>query len=127
MNMTAIYVMAAVQRAQNEGASSVSLNVKDMIEMCHLIQSGMHKEIVGVPMKHVGWANPFQIQAMRRDRKKDFPLKRRKSAEHCVQVFFSGDIREHMQESIRLVAVREEERRQERERREKANVQSTVP
>jgi hypothetical protein len=123
MNMTAIYVMAAVQRAQNEGASSVTLNVKDMIEMCNVIQAGLHKQEVEKPSKHLGWASPTQILRMASECRNSIPTKRRKSPDHCVQVFFTGNIHDHVKESMRLCAVRDAKNRASQEA---ANVQSTV-
>lgn len=126
MNTTATYVRAAVQRAESEGARNVELNIKDMLELLPYIESGLAKERAEGRMKPAGWVSPHDLRKMRRDKGNHIRISRKKSAERCMQVFHCDEIRDMELESVRLVAERAEEQRQAKEKKEAANVQSTV-
>lgn len=126
MNMTAIHVRAAVQRAESEGARSVELNIKDMLELLPYIESGLAKERAEGRMKPAGWISPHDLKNMRREKGNHIRVSRRKSPERCMQVFHRDDLSEMQGLSVRLVAERKNEQEAAKAKKEAANVQSSV-
>lgn len=126
MNMTAVYVRAAVQRAESEGSRVVELQIADMLELLPYIESGIAKERAEGRMKPCGWMSPHDLRKMRREKGNHIRVSRKKSAERCMPIYHCDDLREMELESVRLVAERAEEQRLAKEKKEAANVQSTV-
>lgn len=112
MNENALYVLATVQRAYQEGQSSVVLNTADMMEICNMMQRLQRLETINKPARQIGWASPFQLGNLLKKRRDTIPMRRKKSSDHCVPVFFTGDLEDHRAESARLCAKRDA-RRQE--------------
>lgn len=126
MNMTAVYVRAAVQRAESEGQRNVELNIKDMLELLPYIESGIAKERAEGRMKQCGWMSPHDLRKMRRDKGNHIRVSRKKSPERCMPIYYCDDLKAMELESVRLVAERIEEQKRVAALKEAANVQSTV-
>ncbi|KPM67590.1 hypothetical protein HB13667_05975 [Pseudomonas putida] len=120
IEMTLSFVRAAVQRAEHHGNTNVELNVKDMLELLPLIESGLHKQRAERQMKRAGWASPSSMQAMlgSKNGKRSVRLLRAKNAYHNLEIFFCDKLGEKVAESVVLVAAEEAEK----QRREVANV-----
>lgn len=122
MNQTLVYVRAAMQRAEHEGARTVEVQIKDLKELLPAIEAQLHRERVTLPMKPGGWVRPAALIAMtgqNRGKKKD-TISRYKSEEFNLQVFVCDDIHEKHRESLRLMAAKEDSERWALEQESKA-------
>lgn len=93
-------VRAQVQRAQREKASSVTLNLHDVLELLPSIEAGMHRSRMESPMKFAGWANPRDIQSLSSRKTGDRAIKLRafRTDAFNTELFFSGSLREKVRE-----------------------------
>ena len=126
MNITAVYVRAAVQRAESEGSRVVELQVADLLELLPYIESGQAKEKLEGRMKFCGWLSPHDLRKMRREKGNHIRASRKKSPERCMPIYYCDDLKAMELESVRLVAERIEEQNRVAALKEAANVQSTV-
>ncbi|MDH0639075.1 hypothetical protein N5D52_19245 [Pseudomonas sp. GD03860] len=108
LEMTLSFVRAEVQRAEHHGNTSVELNLKDMLELLPLIESGMHKNRAERPMKRAGWTTPAGMRAMMSGGKSKRAIRmfRFKTPEHNLELFFCDNVAEKIAESEALVAAR---------------------
>lgn len=109
VEMTLSFVRAAVQRAEHHGNTSVELNVKDMLELLPLIESGLHKQRADRQMKRAGWTSPAGMRAMlgAQKGKRGVRMLRFKTEECNMELFFCDNLREKIAESEALVAAKE--------------------
>jgi len=93
-------VRAQVQRAQREKATSVTLNLNDILELLPSIEAGMHRSRMENPMKFAGWANPRDIQSLPNRRPGDRAIKLRafRTDAFNTELFFSGSLKEKIRE-----------------------------
>lgn len=114
LDMTLSFVRAAIQRAEHHGHANVELNVKDMLELLPLIESGLHKERSERPMKRAGWVSPASMQEMlgTKNGKRSTRLLRFKNEHHNLEIFFCDKLGEKVAESVALVAAKEAEKQQ---------------
>ena len=83
--------LAAAERFH---ARTVELSVDDLEQLVRLAESGDDRERADDAKKHAGRAKPGSLQSLRGGRKLFTRLSRRRSDEFCVEVFFSGRLRE---------------------------------
>lgn len=126
MTMTATFVRAAVQRAQHAGHTELVLRVDDMLEILPLIDSTVAKNILHGPMKRCGWISPHDLMRMRKEGGKSIRMSRRKTPEQCMQVYFSDEIEDAKEESLRLVAKRADNQRLAQIAKEAGHVQDSL-
>lgn len=93
-------VRAQVQRAQREQASSVTLNLQDILELLPFIEAGMHRTRMESPMKFAGWANPRDIQSLPSRKAGDRAIKLRafRTDAFNTELFFCGSLKEKVRE-----------------------------
>lgn len=93
-------VRAQVQRAQREKATSVILNLNDILELLPSIEAGIHRSRMESPMKFAGWANPRDIQSLSSRKAGDRAIKLRafRTDAFNTELFFSGSLREKVRE-----------------------------
>lgn len=109
VEMTLSFVRAAVQRAEHHGNTNVEINVKDMLELLPLIESGLHKQRADRQMKRAGWTSPAGMRAMlgAQKGKRGVRMLRFKTEECNMELFFCDNLREKIAESEALVAAKE--------------------
>lgn len=99
MNQTLCFLLAAIQRAENEGARSLDVNIKDLREIMPFAESAMHAEKVEKKMRHLGWMKPGSVSALCNGAKRYTRISRRKDDEFNMEVFFCDSIREKQMEA----------------------------
>lgn len=98
---TLSFVRALVQRAQNEGARRVELNVKDLAELLPFVESGMHKALAAQPLKTAGWAAPRDLQSLssRGPGDRAIRMRRFKSDAYNTELYYKDDLGTKVRES----------------------------
>lgn len=99
MNTTLSFLLAAMQRAENEGARSLDVNIKDLRELLPFVEAGMHRAKLEKPMKHLGWMKPGSVAALCNGNKRATRVSRRRDDEFNMEVFFCDSIREKQKEA----------------------------
>lgn len=104
MNQTLAFLLASIQRAENEGARSLDVSIKDLRELMPFVEAGMHTAKIERPMKHLGWMRPGSVAALCSGSKRFTRVSRKKDAEFNVEVFYADCIRDKQRESDEVMA-----------------------
>lgn len=99
MNPTLCFLLAAIQRAENEGARSLDVNIKDLREILPFAESAMHAEKVEKKMRHLGWMKPGSVASLCSGHKRYTRVSRRKDDEFNMEVFFCDSISDKQKEA----------------------------
>ncbi len=99
MNRTISHLHADMDRARQQGARSITINLLDLKEILALADSAHQRETADAAKKHAGWARPGSIMALRTGQKKLVRISKRKSEEFCVELFFGGALRDYLPEA----------------------------
>ena len=107
--MTAIertfsHVRAAVHRAEQEGARSISLSIQDLKELLPHFEAGIHKAQVEGQMKPAGWVDPGSLRYLRAARGNSIKLHRRKSVTCNTQLYFCVRLGDKVREAEAALA-----------------------
>lgn len=106
MNQTFCFLLASMQRAENEGARTLNVSIADLKELLPFVESGMARERLQQPMKHLGWMRPGGVSALCGAGKRFARVSRRRDDEFNMEVFFCDSIRDKQKEAdaARVVA-----------------------
>lgn len=123
IEMTLAFVRAEVQRAEHHGKTTAEINIKDMHEILAKVESNIHHERAGGPMKRLGWVSPYDVHAMCSGPKgkRGLRMLRFKTPVNCMEVFYCDNLKEKMAESDVLQAAATEAARTKAEAKEVAS------
>lgn len=96
MNRTISHLYADMDRANQQGAKSISINLLDLKEILGLADSAAMRATAENAKKHAGWVRPGGVLALRTGKKAFVSVSRRRSDEFCLELFYGGDLHEHL-------------------------------
>jgi hypothetical protein len=88
-----------MERARQEGARSIDINLLDLKEMLSLADAGAKLKAAGAAKYHAGWAKPGSLYAMNSGKKLFMRISRRRSDDFSVQLFLNREPRDSRPES----------------------------
>lgn len=97
MMQTLSFLRAHIHRAQQDGASSMVVDLRDLEEIVRAAEAHTVRDQGQQAKKSAGWVRPGSLQGMRSGLITTTKIRRHRTEDHCVELFFAGNLTQIMQ------------------------------